>query len=76
MKDVLKKLFTPETPAGVSATVLRWISPNRYELQDDSGRKLQADTTNVLSPGARVIVQAGRIVAVIGRNQTIRTYEV
>lgn len=76
MKEVLKKLFTPDSPASISATVLRWISPNRYELQDDSGRILQADTTNILSPKTRVIVQSGRIVAVVGRNQTIRTYEV
>ncbi|MGV0961807.1 MAG: hypothetical protein ACOYB1_18435 [Limnohabitans sp.] len=76
MKEVLNKLFAQDTPASVPATIIRWLSPGRYELEDDAGRKLQADTTAILSPGTRVMVQADRIVAVIGRNQSIRTYEV
>ena len=76
MKDALKKMFTPDQPASIQATVQGRISTGRYELADDTGRKLQADSGLIWSPGARVIVQSGRIVSAGGQAQTIKTYEV
>jgi hypothetical protein len=76
MKEILKKLFIKESAAPIAATVIRRLSPGRYELTDDSGRTIQADATIALSPFQRVTVQAGRVIALSGRQQTIRTYEV
>lgn len=76
MKEALKKLFTPDQPTSITATVQGRISTGRYQLADDSGRILQADSGLIWSPGSRVIVQAGRIVSAGGQSQTIKTYEV
>jgi hypothetical protein len=76
MKEILQKLFSPATPATVTAAVIRRLSPGRYELADDSGRIIQADATLTLVPGQRAIIQSGRVIALSGRQQSIRTYEV
>lgn len=75
-KTILKNLFAPPQPASITATVKRRLAPTRYELTDDSGLMIQAESTAVWSPGSRVIVQAGRIVASAGIAKTIRVYEV
>jgi hypothetical protein len=76
IKDALHNIFAPRPPVAITATVAARISPGRYSLTDDAGRTLTADSTLTWSPGARVTVQAGRIVAGAGTAGTIRTYEV
>lgn len=76
MKEILQKLFAKDPAGAFTATVSRRLAPGRYELVDDSGRILQADTTLILSPLQRVTVQTGRVVSLSGPKQTIKTYEV
>lgn len=74
-RTALSNLFRPEAPASIAATVTGRIATGRYSLTDDAGRTIQADSGLVWTPGSRVTVQAGRIVAAAGAT-TIRTYEV
>ncbi len=76
IKEALNNLFSPAAPASIVATVRRRIRADRYELTDDAGRLLQADSSAFWSPGARVTVTSGRIVAAAGRINAIKTYEV
>ena len=76
MKDVLSRIMQPATAPQVSATVLRRLAPGRYELRDDLGRVVQAESDIAYAPGANVIVQSGRIVARAAAPAAIRTYEV
>lgn len=75
-KNLLKKLFTPDQPTTVTATIRRRLGPGRYELTDDAGRNFPADSFAAWAPGGRVIVQFGRIVDQAGQVTTIKTYEV
>lgn len=75
-KTILKNLFATTQPASITATVRRRIAPNRYELTDDSGLLIHADTTATWAPGRRVIVQGGRIVDSAAKAKTIKIYEV
>mgnify|MGYP000965394368 CR=1 FL=1 len=76
MKDVLSKIMQPATAPQMSATVLRRLAPGRYELRDDLGRVVQADSDLAYAPGATVLIQSGRIVARAAATTAIRTYEV
>lgn len=74
-RTALQNLFRPVTPPSILATVTGRISIGRYSLQDDAGRTIKADSSLVWSPGSRVTVQSGRIVASAGTT-TIKRYEV
>jgi phosphoglucomutase len=76
MKDILSRLAGPLPKTSHSATVQRRLSATRYELRDDLGRIIQADSDTAYAPGVAVLVQAGRIVARVGTSQNIKTYEV
>jgi hypothetical protein len=76
MKEALQKLFTPDSQAAFSATTERRISLGVYEITDDAGRTLQVNSSLVLLPSQRVIVQSGRVISLSGNGQPIKTYEV
>jgi hypothetical protein len=76
MKDVLKRMFAPETAARIEAAVIGRVGTGKYEVRDDMGRILRVDSSLIWPPGKRVIVQSGRIVASAGAVQTIKSYEV
>jgi len=76
LKTALKNIFVAPQPTSRVATVIRRIRVGRYELQDGSGRLMQADTDRTWKPGDSVIVQSGRIVASAASSPTVRTYEV
>lgn len=76
MKEILEKIMKPQAATTTTATVLRRLSPGRYELVDGLGRMIQADSDIAYAPGVAVLVQAGRIVARAGSGETIKTYEV
>ena len=76
LQTALKNLFAPAPTWAITATVTGRIAVGRYALVDDAGRTLTADSTLTWSPGARVTVQAGRIVAGAGTAAPVRTYEV
>lgn len=76
MKEILARLVATPPPTSQRATVVRRLSPGRYELRDDLGRMLPADSDVAYAPGVAVLVQAGRIVARAGTLQNIKTYEV
>ena len=76
MKDVLSRIMQPAPAPQVSATVLRRLAPGRYELRDDLGRVVQAESDAVYPPGVSVLLQSGRIIARAAAPQNIKTYEV
>lgn len=76
INSALKTIFAQSPPSSIVATVTGRISPARYQLADDAGRIIQADSSLIWSPGSRVTVQSGRIVASAGAVGTIKTYEV
>lgn len=76
INDVVKNLFAKTPPSQVDATVIRRVSAVRYEVEDDAGRRMLADSTATWRPGNRVIIQRGRIVSRGGARKTIKNYEV
>lgn len=76
MKELLGKIMQPEATTTTRAEILRRLVPGRYELRDDLGRTLQAESETSYAPGVAVLVQAGRIIARAGSAETIKTYEV
>lgn len=76
MKDLLTKIMTPAVATQTTATVLRRLAPGRYELRDDLGRTVQAESDAVYPPGVSVLLQSGRIIARAATPQNIKTYEV
>ena len=76
MKDALLNIFTPPTSAPYPATVQQRLSLGVYLAADDAGRILQVNSSLVLLPSQRIIIQAGRVVSLSGPGQNIKTYEV
>ncbi len=76
MKQELSNIFSVPKPVSITATIRSRISPGRYSLADDTGRILQAESTNTWYPGSRVVVENGRIVSSGGRYGNIKIYEV
>lgn len=76
MKEELNNIFAVRSPVSIIATVRKRLSPGRYELRDDAGNLLIAESVVSWSPGSRVKVEGGRIVAAGGALQTIKVYEV
>lgn len=76
MKEILAKIMQPTAAPTIAATVVRRLAPGRYELRDDLGRLLQADSSVDYAPESSVLVQSGRIVSRSGNRSTIRIYEV
>jgi hypothetical protein len=76
VKEILGKIMQPEATATTRAAILRRLVPGRYELRDDLGRTLQAESDIAYAPGVAVLVLSGRIVARAGNSETIKTYEV
>jgi len=76
MKDILKKLFAPTEPVAIAATVVRRIRQGLYELTDDAGRTIQADSPDAWATGDRVRIESGRIIGFAAMAPTIKIYEV
>ena len=76
IKTALVKIFTPDKPVRITATVNRRISSGRYELTDAAGSIIIADSIDVYPPRAQVIVQGGQIIAMAVPAKPIKIYEV
>jgi hypothetical protein len=75
-KTTLAKIFAPAGPGTRAATVTARLSRGLYQLTDERGRPIQAESTALYAPGARVLVAGGRIVGTTGRASAGKTFYV
>jgi hypothetical protein len=75
-RDILQRLVAPADPPRLFAEVLARRPDGRYKVRDDLQRTFTVDGDGGYLPGARVIIQAGRIVDTGSRAAITKTIRV
>lgn len=76
MRKVLSRMFKPDEPPRIFATIVMVREDGRYIVADDWARKSTVEGDRGYMPGLAVIVQGGRIVATGSRKPAAKTIRV
>lgn len=75
-REILSRLVAPADPPRLFAEVLSRRPDGRYQVRDDLQRVFTVDGDAGYLPGAKIILQAGRIVSTGERSPITKTIRV